>query len=130
MFSRFSDFGETSDKVEAISSILKRIPLKSNQYSSTPKQREAEDTNGIFVPIFKEIVELYQGWTLHVPITGELVFTWGNAKLLKGTADASVGVESGIDNSYVEFEFKSGLTIPYVPTPAPIFSLFFESCSA
>ena len=98
-------------RISKIEGILDRLN-KHDRYSLRSGTRESDDIQNQFKPVFKEITSLFSPLQFWTPITGSDVTAVFGAHVRHGRGDATIGVEAGMDNSLMEFEFKSGRWAP------------------
>eukprot|EP00038_Savillea_parva_P005130 m.147987 g.147987 ORF g.147987 m.147987 type:complete len:525 (-) comp11666_c0_seq20:537-2111(-) len=102
--------GVDDGRVEEIVRLLKQLELKHNRYSIAPELREMKDIEKVFAPTFKKIVGIFKDIKFFCPASGRDLTLVVGLVTKKGKPDATIGVEEGLTNSLMEFEFKSGMT--------------------
>jgi hypothetical protein len=80
----------------------------SERYSTRIGEREGDDVQLVFRPVFTKIAELYDGIKFFDPASGPDIYALLGVHARRGKADATIGTKSGMVNSLMEFEFKSG----------------------
>jgi hypothetical protein len=97
--------------INQIENLLDDLMMR-DDYSRRAGARESDDIKDIFEPAFQKIVSLFSPLKFWTPIDGSDIIAVMGAHTRKGKGDASVGVHAGLDNSLMEFEFKSGRWAP------------------
>jgi hypothetical protein len=98
-------------RINKIEGLMDGLMMR-DDYSRRLGARESDDIKNIFEPVFEKIVSLFSPLKFWTPIEGADITAVMGAHTRKGKGDASVGVHVGLDNSLMEFEFKSGRWAP------------------